>query len=85
MKTCVEQAEDHQPASFTFRDTGTRVLTEDRNMDAGVMWATDMAFTTSDTTFVAVMVSYPADANPTVTAENLLDSAVEAAAELPQD
>lgn len=64
---------------------GTTILIEDRNEDAGTVWVREMAMTSADTTFVAVMVSYPADADPTVSAEGLLDRAVQAAADLPED
>lgn len=85
MEPCVGQAEGKDPAAFTFADDGTTILIEDRNEDAGTVWVREMAMTTADTTFVAVMVSYPADADPTVSAEDLLDRAVQAAADLPED
>jgi hypothetical protein len=85
MEPCVAQAEGKEPAAFTFADDGTTVLVEDRNEDNGALWVTEQAFTVRDDTFVAVMVSYPADADPTVSAEDLLDLAVEAAVDLPED
>lgn len=84
-ESCTAQAEGHEPASFSLTDDGSTILTEDRNEDSGTLWASDVALTTDGTTLVAVMVSYPADAEPPVTAADLLDPALDAAADLPED
>lgn len=84
LRSCVDLAA--APGSgwtFTFDDDGTTVTTHEKNtLDGGV--EVETASTSKGDTVAEVVVSYPAGEAPDVSAQDLLDAAVQASAALPE-
>lgn len=67
---------------FTIEDDGTTIVATDHNSEHDRDFTTEVAVRQDGTSVVGVLVSYPTDDPPEVTAEGLLDRAVEVSADL---
>ena len=86
METCVRDVGDspNEPLRFfTWERSGDVFVVRERNGTAGHLWDFDAKMQVVDDTFVGVMVIYPEGTTGHPDVAELLDRAVEAAAELP--